>query len=61
MLEGILFSGKYGPMIASLLDAHRGATHVFYLDVSFEETLRRHATRAQAQWRFFKDSGRIGA
>lgn len=48
VLEGILFSGKYGPMIAALRRAHRGATFVFYLEVSVEETLRRHAMRPQA-------------
>jgi chloramphenicol 3-O-phosphotransferase len=48
VLEGILYSGKYGPMIAALRRAHRGGTYVFYLDVSWEETLRRHATRPQA-------------
>jgi hypothetical protein len=39
VLEGILFSGKYGPIIAALRRTHRGATFVFYLDVSVEETL----------------------
>jgi adenylate kinase family enzyme len=48
ILEGILSSHKYGPMIAALRRTHRGTTHVFYLDVSFEETLRRHGTRPQA-------------
>ncbi|MCM3920184.1 hypothetical protein ND748_00555 [Frankia sp. AiPs1] len=35
-------------MISSLLRAHRGRSFVFYLDVSLEETLRRHATRPQS-------------
>jgi predicted kinase len=48
VLEGILHRAKYGPMLASLLAAHRGQSHVFYLDVSFAETLRRHATRPLA-------------
>jgi hypothetical protein len=32
-------------MICGLLRAHRGRSLVYYLDVSFEETLRRHARR----------------
>src|SRR5688572_10270823 len=44
VLEGILHSAKYGEMLAALRRAHRGHTCVFYLDVGFEETLRRHAT-----------------
>jgi hypothetical protein len=35
-------------MIASLWRAHRGQTFFYYLDVSLEETLRRHATGPQA-------------
>jgi predicted kinase len=48
IVEGILHTGKYADMITSICAAHRGRTAVFYLDVSLEETLRRHATRPQA-------------
>lgn len=48
VLEGILARDRYGPMLTALLAAHRGRSSVFYLDVSFTETLRRHATRPQA-------------
>jgi predicted kinase len=48
VLEGILFRDKYGAMLTALRSAHRGRTSVFYLDVSLEETLRRHTTRPQA-------------
>jgi predicted kinase len=48
VLEGILHRDKYGPMLTALIDWHRGRTAVFYLDVSLTETLRRHATRPQA-------------
>lgn len=48
VLEGILWGRKYGPMLRRLLESHRGSSAVFYLDVSFEETVRRHATRPQA-------------
>jgi hypothetical protein len=35
-------------MLAELAADHRGRTGVYYLDVSFDESLRRHATRPQA-------------
>ena len=35
-------------MITALWRAHRGRTALFYLDVSLDETLRRHAGRPQA-------------
>lgn len=47
IVEGILGSEKYGPMLVELMSrADRAAA--FYLDVSFEETLRRHATKEKA-------------
>ncbi len=48
VLEGILARSRYAETITSLLAAHRGASFVFYLEVSYEETLRRHAARPQA-------------
>jgi adenylate kinase family enzyme len=48
ILEGILHTGKYADMIASLWRAHTGQTFFYYLDVSLDETLRRHQTRPQA-------------
>lgn len=48
VLEGILDAGRYGSMLRSLMADHAGATVCAYLDVSFEETVRRHATRAKA-------------
>lgn len=48
ILEGILDRKRYGDMIAGLQREHAGETHLFYMDVSFAETLRRHATRPQA-------------
>jgi predicted kinase len=48
VLEGILWSQRYGDMIKGLLRDHRGASSLFYLDVSLEETLRRHQMRPQA-------------
>lgn len=48
VLAGILYAAHYGPMINALIRGHRGHTHLYYLDAPFEETLRRHATNAQA-------------
>jgi predicted kinase len=48
VLEGILNREKYGDMITDLLTDHRGRNVVFYLEVSLEETLRRHGTRPRA-------------
>ncbi|MFE2410108.1 kinase [Kitasatospora sp. NPDC059408] len=48
VVEGILAADRYGPMLARLAAGHRGRTHLYYLDVEFEETVRRHATRPQS-------------
>ena len=48
VLEGILAAARYRPMIEDLIAGHRGDSHVFYIDVPLEETLRRHALRPQA-------------
>lgn len=49
VLEGILHSDHYGAMLRHLVADHRGVTRCYYLDVPFEETLRRHATKPQAR------------
>lgn len=48
VLEGILQRGHYGEMLRGIASDHRGITRAYYFDVSFEETLRRHATKPQA-------------
>jgi hypothetical protein len=48
ILEGILCSDHYGDMLYGLVDDHSGISRAFYFDVSFEETLRRHATKPEA-------------
>jgi predicted kinase len=48
IVEGILSAARYGPMLRQLADDHRGRTSLFYFDVPFDETVRRHATRPQA-------------
>ena len=48
LLEGILSNKKYGAMLRRLLDDFQGEKLIYYFDVSFEETVRRHATKPNA-------------
>ncbi|GII56678.1 hypothetical protein Pth03_50670 [Planotetraspora thailandica] len=48
VLEGILSAGRYGPMLAALRSDYPERCDFFYLDIPFEETVRRHATRPQS-------------
>ncbi|WP_036969959.1 AAA family ATPase [Promicromonospora kroppenstedtii] len=48
VLEGILAVDHYGPMLTGLVADHAGTTVCAYLDVPFDETVRRHATRPQS-------------
>jgi predicted kinase len=48
IIDGILYAAHYEDMLAALRDDHRGTSHFYYLDVPFEETMRRHATKPQA-------------
>ncbi|SDE24585.1 kinase [Streptomyces prasinopilosus] len=45
VVEGILYADRYGDMLAHLRAEHLGSTHGYYLDVPFDETLARHATK----------------
>ena len=45
--EGILHAARYRAALLDLVARHRGASVAFYLDVPWEETLRRHAGRPQ--------------
>ncbi|MGW7522465.1 AAA family ATPase [Streptomyces sp. NPDC054783] len=45
IVEGILYADRYGDMLARLSADHRGPTCGYYLDVPFDETLARHATK----------------
>jgi hypothetical protein len=47
VLEGILWSGRCRGLLQELIGVADEA-HVFYLDVSFGETLRRHQTKPNA-------------
>ena len=48
IVEGILGSRRHGEMFRKLVADHAGRSHCFYLDIPWEETLRRHATKPQA-------------
>ena len=45
VLDGILGVDHYGEMLARLLADYRARSHWYYLDVPFEETVARHATK----------------
>ncbi|MFH0784714.1 MAG: AAA family ATPase [Pseudomonadota bacterium] len=47
ILEGILSVRSYGEVLDRIIDAHNGSSYMFYFDVSFEETAKRHQTRKQ--------------
>ncbi|WP_433230082.1 AAA family ATPase [Micromonospora sp. CA-248260] len=45
ILEGILHTERYAAVLHQLIDDHPGPVAAFYLDVSFDETVRRHLGR----------------
>jgi adenylate kinase family enzyme len=47
IIEGILVRNVYGAMLHEL-SALFVETHIYYFDISFEETLRRHQTKPNA-------------
>ena len=48
VLEGILDAGRYGEMLERFAQDYSGRAHFYSFDLSFKETVRRHATRPQA-------------
>ncbi|MEY8578800.1 AAA family ATPase [Corynebacteriaceae bacterium 6-324] len=48
VVEGILHSESYGEMLSQLRDDHRGLTRCYYYELSLDETLERHRTKALA-------------
>ena len=46
--EGIFLAEHYREMLREVIAGHPGPTHVFYLDVPLEETVRRHRARPLA-------------
>ncbi|MEU4220761.1 AAA family ATPase [Actinoplanes sp. NPDC026623] len=45
VLEGIMHAVRYGAALSRLIGEHPGPSHVYYLDVPFDETVRRHGGR----------------
>jgi hypothetical protein len=45
VVEGIMNADRYGAMLTALIGDHPGRAFAYYLDVPFDETLRRHATK----------------
>ena len=48
ILDGIFYADRYEPMLTALHRDHLGRSYFYYLDVSLDETICRHATRPQA-------------
>ncbi|NYI68550.1 hypothetical protein BJY26_002856 [Spelaeicoccus albus] len=48
VIEGILSEEIYGDMLRQLIEDHLGVTRCYRYEVSFDETLRRHATKPDA-------------
>jgi len=48
IVEGILSADHYRRMLAALIEDHAGRCFAYYLDVPWDETLRRHALKPQA-------------
>jgi adenylylsulfate kinase-like enzyme len=48
VLEGILHTPTYSEMLCRLVADHSGLTRSYFVDVPFDETLKRHATKATA-------------
>ncbi|MFF5083449.1 AAA family ATPase [Actinoplanes sp. NPDC000266] len=47
VLEGILHTGRYGVPLRELIAEHPGPAAVYWMDVSFAETVRRHQRRPE--------------
>lgn len=48
VVDGIFYADRYEQMLAGLCRDHIGLSYFYYLDISLDETLRRHSTRPQA-------------
>lgn len=49
ILEGIMRADYYAEMLTRLHAEHAGLTLAYYLNVPFEETIRRHSSKPQAR------------
>jgi adenylylsulfate kinase-like enzyme len=48
IVDGILRADHYGDMLTTLISDHPGRAFAYFLNVPFDETLRRHATKPEA-------------
>lgn len=48
VVEGIFFGQSHAEMLTTLAQDHAGQTAAFYYDLSFDQTLERHACKPQA-------------
>ena len=55
ILEGILSKQRYGEMLHDLIHFYHGKVHIYYFDLSFEETVKRHNSRPK-RMEFGEDS-----
>jgi len=58
IVEGILNKNRYGDMLDDLIDFYEGKAFIYYFDLSFQETVKRHNTRSQ-RLEFGEDSLRL--
>lgn len=47
IVEGILYKHRYGEMLNQLIEFYNNNAYVYYFDLPFEETVKRHNTRPQ--------------
>lgn len=48
ILEGILSKKKYGAVVENLLNNFNGQKNIYYFDIPFNETVRRHSTKSNS-------------
>lgn len=58
ILEGILGVKSYSEILDSIFAEHPGNNFMYYFDISFEETVRRHKTRHVKAQQFSEDDMR---
>lgn len=52
ILEGILSVRSYGELLDEIFAQHQGENYMYYFDISFDETVRRHAMRKTESMKF---------
>ncbi|HET6622359.1 MAG TPA: AAA family ATPase [Candidatus Saccharimonadales bacterium] len=45
VVEGIMSRGKYSQALLDLVKRHNGSSFVYYFDIPFDETVKRHSMR----------------